>query len=160
MRSARIRALLLSSPVIVLMSIAVLLAFMPAQVSAGVGNLTVYGFIRDTGGMPLEGAEVTVDNLDKSETPLTDTSEPDGLYQVDFNDADWDIGDTIRTTVEHPSYEQESEEEVVTSDNASSGLMQIDVQFSYAIPEFGSFAGVLVASVLMGALAVYKVRKK
>lgn len=158
MISTRKRALLISSPIITLMFVAFVLVLTPQQASAAeTAPLSVYGYVTDAGGIPVEGAGILVENVDQAVSDQTTTTDEDGFYIVEFPMADWTEGDLFRTTATYAE-QQESQ-----SDNAPSGMvavLQIDVQFSFAIPEFGSFVGVLVASVLMGALAVYKVRKK
>ena len=134
------------------------LVLTPSQVSAAeAAPLDVYGWVTDAGGAPVEGASILVENRDQAVSDQSTTTDEDGLYSVVFPMADWTEGDLIRTTATYASQQESAE------DNAPSGavaLLQIDVQFSFAIPEFGSAIGVLVASVVIGAVAVYKVRKK
>ena len=157
MASTRKRALLISSPLITLMFVAFALVLPPSQVSASeIAPLSVLGYVTDSGGIPVEGADILVENLDQTVSDQSTTTDEDGFYTVDFPMADWTEGDLIRTTATFGTPES-------AQDNAPSGMiamMQIDVQFSFAIPEFGSAIGVLVASVVIGAIAVYKVRKK
>ena len=149
--------MLISSPIMTLMFVAFALVLTPSQVSAAEdAPLTVYGYVTDAGGAPVEGAGILVENLDQTVSAQSTTTDEDGFYTVDFPMADWTEGDLIRTTATFGTPES-------AQDYAPSGIvaiLQIDVQFSFAIPEFGSAIGVLIASVVIGAIAVYKVRKK
>lgn len=122
--------------------------------AAGSGPLTVYGYVYDSGGTPVEGADVLVEVLRTGAT-LSDTTDSSGRYDVAFALSDWDTGDTVESTATSGSL-VESE----TGIAPALGFMQIDVQFAYAIPEFGSFPGVLVATLMVGAVAVFAVRKR
>ena len=158
MTSTRNRALLISSPIITLMFVAFVLVLTPQQASAAEdAPLSVYGYATDSGGLPVEGADMLVENLDQAVSDQTTTTDEDGFYTVEFPMGDWTEGDLFRTTA---TYGEEQESDTDNAPSGSVAVLQIDIQFSFAIPEFGSFVGVLVASVLMGALAVYKVRKK
>ena len=135
--------------------VSAVLMFASPPVAAGPANLTVYGYVYDNAAQPLEGAGVVVEvraGTFPSESAITDS---DGYYQVDFDYTLWQIGDTIRTTATYGSY-QEFEEAPAEADT----LMQIDITFSYEIPEFGSFVGVVVATVLMGSVAVISMRRQ
>ena len=153
-----IRALLISSPIITLMSVALAIVIAPGQASAAESSpLDVYGWVTDGAGTPIEGASVLVENLDQAVSNQSDTTDEDVLYTVVFPMSDWTEGDLFRATATFAS-QQESAEDYAPSGAVE--ILQIDVQFSFEIPEFGSAIGVLVASVVMGAVALYKVRKK
>ena len=105
----------------------------------------VYGYITDSLGNPLDGAAVTVEVITLPSTvrdTLTETTGPDGYYLVTFNPPVWDIGDTIRVTAVYDSSPQSNQ---TVADN--SGLQQIDVNFGFVIPEFGSLVMSMVVSV-------------
>ncbi len=128
---------------------------MSGPAAAGPLNLTVYGWVYDSGGLPIEGADVVVQvqaGVFHSEASTTDV---DGFYQVEFDLSYWNIGDTIRTTATYNT-EQEFEEEIADAD----GTLQIDVNFAFAIPEFGSFPGVIIATVLVGSVALMSMRRR
>ena len=135
--------------------VSAVLMFASPPVAAGPANLTVYGYVYDNGAQPLEGAGVVVEVLAGTFPSESATTDVDGFYMVEFDLADWQIGDTVRTTVTYSS-NQEYEEAPAEADTT----MQIDVTFSYAIPEFGSFAGVVVATVLMGSVAIISMRRQ
>ena len=121
--------------------------------SAGPGPLVVYGYVYDSGGTPVEGAGVVVEVLESGAT-LSDTTDSLGRYDVSFTLSDWDVGDTVETTATFGSL---VDSEIAV---ASFATLQIDVTFAYAIPEFGSFFGVVVATVLMGSVAVISMRRQ
>ena len=132
-----------------------LFLFASPPVAAGPLNLTVYGYVFDNGAQPLEGAGVVVEVQAGTYPSLSTTTDSDGFYVVEFDLGDWQIGDTVRTTVTYSSYQEY--DEAVTDEY---GTVQIDITFAYAIPEFGSFFGVVVATVLMGSVAVISMRRQ
>src|SRR4030042_409853 len=89
------------------------------------------------------------DNMDCSVSKIRRTLAIVKVFDaVEFALSYWNIGDTVRTTATYNT-EQEFEEEIADAD----GTMQIDVNFAFAIPEFGSFPGVIIATVLVGSVA-------
>lgn len=127
---------------------------MADNAAAGPGPLVVYGFVYDSGGAPLEGADVVVEVLESGATQ-SDTTDSAGRYDVSFTLSDWEVDDTVETTATFGSW-VESETGVATS----ATVLQIDITFAYAIPEFGSFAGVVVAMALIGSVAVISMRRQ
>jgi hypothetical protein len=124
-------------------------------VAAGPADLTVYGWVTDSAGDPIEGADVLVEVLAGTNPQLTTTTDSDGFYQVDFDMADWQIGDTVQTTA---SYGGDEESGTQVAD--SSTVVNIDIQFATAIPEFGSLTGVLVTMGIIGVIATVSMRRK
>ena len=102
--------------------VSAVLMFASPPVAAGPANLTVYGYVYDNGAQPLEGAGVVVEVLAGTFPSESATTDVDGFYMVEFDLADWEIGDTVRTTVIYGSY-QEFEEAPAEADT----VMQIDV---------------------------------
>jgi hypothetical protein len=133
----------------------VLFSVVSVPASAGPANLVVYGYVTDSNGDPVEGADVLVENLDTVCSPLTDTTDSLGRYQVSFDLAYWQIGDTLRTTVTFGG-----NEESATGVADEFATLQIDVQFTLAIPEFGSLTGVLVTMGIIGIIATVSMRRK
>jgi len=131
------------------------LASIPSPAAAGPSNLTVYGWVYDSAGNPLEGADILVQVMAGSNPTEPGTTNSEGYYQVEFDLADWQIGDTVRTTATYNTIE-DYEEAVATS----STMVNIDIHFAFEIPEFGSLPGVLVATLMVGAVAVFAVRKR
>ena len=74
-------------------------------------------------------------------------------------DAEYDVGHTIRVDVTYNSVPT-SESVIVTTTMETTGLAQVDVHYLTEIPEFGSFAGVAVASIAVGAIAMLSMRKR
>lgn len=142
MRSLRFSRSLAASIVISGMLLALpMLASESAR--AGPGVLGVYGYVRDSANNPVVGADVLVWIVGPT-NHLRTTTDADGFYTVTFPDANWTAGNAIRVTVgaEH--------NETTIDDNP----MEIWVDLSTAIPEFGDMLGALVAALLVGVVAV------
>lgn len=131
------------------------LMLMPVPTAAGPANLTVIGYVYDNAGTPLEGADILVEVRAGSFPTRSATTDEDGFYLVDFDLADWQIGDTVRTTATYNTVE-EFEEGVADG----STVVNLDIHFAFEIPEFGSLLGVLAATMLMGTIAVFSVRRR
>ncbi|OGS55887.1 MAG: hypothetical protein A3K60_03480 [Euryarchaeota archaeon RBG_19FT_COMBO_56_21] len=123
---------------------------------SGIGDLLVYGYVTDNMGDPVDGADVTV-VVGGTET-LTCTTADGGQYQVTFAPSQWDDWDTIVVTVYFNSIGPAVENGVV--DPIYFGQIQIDVQFTFEIPEFGSVMGSIVAIAAVAAVAVLFIWKR
>jgi hypothetical protein len=126
-----------------------------ARIAAG-GPKVVWGYITDSLGSPLDGAAVTVEVITPSLTvrdTQTDTTGSDGYYMFTFDRAVWDIGDTIRVTAVYDSSPQSNQ--TVADD---SGSQQIDVNFGFVIPEFGSLVISMVVSVTIVCFAALRAK--
>lgn len=96
----------------------------------------VRGNVTDMFGYPIEGANVTVVvkvGATVRATMWYDSTEPNGYYAVTFEGSQWDVGNTIEVTAR---YGAEIAQNSTIAD--SSAVQNIDVRFSFAIPEFGS----------------------
>lgn len=120
---------------------------------SGTGPYTVYGYITDSTGTPVDGADVAV-TIDKIPTTLHCTTASDGYYQVEFSESEWDIGNNIQVIAVFGGQETETG---VCNDI---GLSQIDVQFTFEIPEFGSVMGSTVVIAALAAVAIVFVWKR
>ena len=122
----------------------------PKLSSAGSFELTVYGYVRDSGNNLVENAEVVITNLDTAYTHTMYTDE-DGQYFWNIPTDEWFDGDTIHVFVTYASSTGENQGDAVDS---SPWGIQLDVTLSNAIPEFGSTLGVLVAISMLGMVAI------
>jgi len=121
------------------------------------GPLAVYGYVYDFSGQPLQGANVVV-TVVRTGATTSGVTDSDGKYQAspDIPQADYDIGDTIRVVANYNSNTQDNTSTVVED----LGVLRIDVNYTYEVPEFGTILGFLVASVLVGMIAIYSVSKR
>ena len=86
----------------------------------------------------------------------------DGKYQAspDFApNSEYDIGDTIQVVASYNSNTQDNTS-TVPVDIDDTGVMQVDVHYTYEVPEFGTILGFLVTAVLVGMVAIYSVSKR
>lgn len=127
-------------------------------IADGPGPITVLGYVYDNMGDPLEAASVVVTNEDTLATDSTTTDEF-GYYQIDFEAAQMNVGDTVRVDTSY-SGAPATDDIVLTSDMFASGYAQIDVHYLTEIPEFGSFFGVLLVSIALGVVALSSSRRK
>jgi type 1 fimbria pilin len=120
-------------------------------------SLTVHGYVTDSNGDPVVGADVLVEVLSGTYPTRATTTDGAGHYQIvtDFTLSEWNVGDTVRTTV---TYGGEPESNTAVADD--DGVVQIDVQLTLAIPEFGSLTGVLVTMGIIGIIATVSMRRK
>ena len=121
---------------------------------SGIGNYTVVGYVTDSAGRPVEGADVAV-TIEQTSTTLHCVTGTDGFYQVEFSESEWNDNDDI--TVVATFGGQATETGVCDQDTTYS---QIDVQFTFEIPEFGSSLGFLVAIVSLAGMALLFVWKR
>ena len=135
-------------------SILALMLLGSMSVRAGDGPKIVQGYAYDDTGNPLGGVVVTVVVIDKDthlvkDTQTDTTGSPDGYYSVSFDTFIWNIGDTIRATGTYNSVDQPNE----TLADASA-VQDIDINFTTAIPQFGSVLGFAVAAGLVCAVGI------
>jgi hypothetical protein len=150
-----------SASVIASLSLCVLILAVPT-VRADNSPLSVYGWVYDSGGLPVEGAAVLVLIVETSHTRYA-TTDADGLYSTssDFNSTDYAVGNTIRVYATYNS-EVVQNQTTVTLEMSTGGIAQVDVHFTYEIPEFGSLTGTVVAMsgvALVGAAFFARRRK-
>lgn len=133
---------------------------MSGMALGGSSEKVVRGYVRDTDGRPMESVSVTVNirlaSDDSIRTTLTELTDETGFYSLTFGPFDWDLGDRIEVIATHGS-NQESESVVANSDV----IQYVDITFPYAIPEFGSVVGFVIAGGLIAAVAmVFLVSKR
>ena len=162
--SGHMRSLRMASiTVVALLAMTSMLLLACSRASAEM-PLVVYGYVTDNAGNPIEGAPVVVVAMN-GETPRTTKNtqtDEDGLYVVQFEawplPDEWKIGDTIIATAQWGA-NQESNQQTLTVDPG--GVLQLDIQFPFEIPEFGTVLGFLAAAAIVGAVAVlYLLPKK
>ena len=137
-RNKRLLAIL-SFELALLVCLGLVLDFGSKPAASGTGPLDVYGFVTDSAGRPIPDAAVVV-TVQPSGAFRTCSTASDGSYQVSFLTSDWEVGNTVEVVVTYNA--------VQVSDSAVAddlGLINLDLQFSFEIPEFGSIFGSLVA---------------
>jgi hypothetical protein len=129
-------------------------------VNAATGPKQVRGHARDVDGRLIQGIPITVNirlaSDDSVRATLTASSDEDGYYSVTFEYTQWDIGDRIQVIATHGA------NQVTNNTTAIDFPFQwCNVTFPYAIPEFGSVIGFVVAGGLIAAVAmVFLVSKR
>jgi len=143
------------------LAVALVAMFMLSNAAeAASGPKQVRGVVRDVDGKLIEGIPMTINirwaGNDTVRSTLTDTSDETGYFSVTFGPAAWDIGDRIQVIGTH-SGNQESNSTI-----ANVAPMQwCNITFPYAIPEFGSLIGFVIAGGLVAAVAtVFLVSKR
>jgi len=132
-----------------------------AHTLAVIGPLTVWGYVYDFSGQPLQGANVVVTVVESGATS-SGVTDFDGKYQAspEFTaNSEYDIGNTIQVVASYNSNEQVNTS-TVPIDIDDTGLLQVDVHYTYEVPEFGTILGFLVAAGLVGLIAIYSVSKR
>jgi len=151
-------------PLAVVLAIGALLLVPMAAISlndahtlAVTGPLTVWGYVYDFSGQPLEGANVVV-TVERTGATSSGVTGIDGKYQAspDFSTTEYDIGDTILVVANYNSNPETNSTKVLED----LGVLQIDVLYTYEVPEFGTILGFLVAAGLVGMIAIYSVSKR
>jgi len=141
----------ISKTVVASFAILMMLLALPMLASPAVAEtspLGVYGYVRDSANNPVVGASVLVWIVTPT-NHLRTTTDSDGYYTVVFPMANWTMGNTITVTATSGLGTSLPNETTIT-DNP----MEIWVDYSTAIPEFGSLMGALVAAVLVAVVAV------
>lgn len=141
---ARIGSKAICVSLVLLISLTSVAVFLPSRVSADpIFPLTVYGYIYDSDGTtPVEGADVLI-TISSTGATRTDTTDALGRYDNignAFLTSEYEVGDTITIQAE-----KDTEMGSNTGIAEDGGPVQIDVIFTYEIPEFGSLIGTLVA---------------
>lgn len=121
--------------------------------SAASGPKQVRGYVRDVDGRLIEDIPITINirwaSDDTVRSTLTDTSDGTGYFSVTFGPSDWDIGDRIQVIATHGGNQESNS---TTADSLP--FQYCNVTFPYAIPEFGSIIGFVIAGGLIAAVAV------
>ena len=147
----------LSSATLAILACFLLLATVAVTVpSSSTGDTfpkVIYGFIRDSEGTPLVGADVTV-NIKRPDTSiratLTDTSDSSAGYMVSFEPEDWDLGDNAEVIANYQGHQDDNSTLPFTDEEPQ----WLNLTYIIVIPEFGSATGLLVTGALLGAVGV------
>lgn len=113
------------------------------------------GYVWDSAGTPLEGAQITV-NLKNNQFikyTQTDTTDSAGEYYVSF--AACEQGWTIEAIA---TYNSNQETNSTTADGSS--LQWVNVTFPFEIPQFGNLVGFAGAAFFIGVVAVLFIKRK
>ena len=134
---------------IALMSVSSLVS-VPA--SAGLGPLPVSGYVKDDAGRVMEGVPVVVacKNGSTTTSTLSTTTDVYGFYTVTFAYNVWELGYNLIATATYGS-EQVTENITITQEWGE----QIDLQFPFEIPQFGTVLGFLAVAAMVGVLAIF-----
>ena len=140
----------------------VLIAVSSEQGSAATWPKNVRGYVEDSAGTRIEGANVTVEmwnGITLRKTLYCDATDSDGFYQVTFAMGDWDEGNTIEVTA------RLGIDSATNSTTADALPMQyIDVTLGIVIPEFGALLGSPLTFVSIGLAAIvilsFRARKR
>lgn len=142
--------------IILIVALAVVLTIvpksdMPKRTSiAATMDLDVVGTVRDSVGTLVPGAAVTVTNQ-RTGLIYTNTADEIGQYGVSIPDNVWLEGDVILVHAEMGSATGDAQG---TAHDLTPWILTVNVNLSTAIPEFGSLLGALVASFLVGIVAI------
>jgi hypothetical protein len=145
---------LLAFELVALVAIVAIVGHVARPAVSGPVNLTVYGFVKDNAGNPVDGAGVVVTDVQTTASQAT-TTDSSGFYIVEFDLAQWNVGDTIRVVATFNSVQEEN-----TTTASDLGTEQVDINYTTEIPEFGSVAGSLVAVIAVAGVATLFVWKK
>jgi len=134
-----------------IVAVFVLAVAVPGDSAAASHVIVVEGHVYDSEGNLVEGIPITI-NMKDGETTLSThstTSDGGGEYNYLFEAAEWEVGCTVQIIATGPAGQ------AVNSTTAPDEMsVDLDVHFSYEIPEFGFDAGVLVAGGAVGLIAV------
>jgi len=110
---------------------------------------TIKGQVRDEMDTPIPGAQVgvTIKNGEVVIVTKTTTTDAEGYYAVTFDQDEWSIGYTIEVTAQY------GEQQTETIEADGSTVQTVDIQFPFAISQFGSALGFLLAGALVGVIA-------
>lgn len=122
------------------------------SVSGGSGPKPIRGYVKDSLGNPIEGANVTVNVTHGTIKTLYDDTNATGFYSVTFAPENWDIGDQVDVTAKYESYKKT--ESTTIGDEP---ILYINVTLDFIIPEFADFA--LISSIF-GVLILFAVFRR
>jgi len=116
----------------------------------------IFGYITDDAGNPLMGASVSVTIIHGEITIVTKATVTDanGYYAITLEPGQWEAGFTIQLTIQYGTAQ-----ETVTAPCDGSTSQEVDYQYPYEIPQFGSLIGFLVAGLLVGIVAVVLLKR-
>lgn len=136
---------------VALLSVMAISIAIPGNCAAADQPIFVQGTIYDSAGNKIPDIPVTINMKDGATivTTKTATSDANGEYGRLFLSAEWEIGYTVQVIATGPAGQ-------AVNSTAAPDLAQVtvDVHFNYEIPEFGFDAGVLVAGIGVGLVAV------
>ena len=146
-------------PVLIAFSFAAMLfalaMFMvPATTQAATHTKDVRGYVYDAQYRTIEGADVTVTMFISESNPRTvhsELSNAAGYYNLQFQDAEWEIGDTIQVIATFSGQQSDPNETAAT--NAFYQWLNATA-FEFEIPQFGSTVGLLLTVGIIGVVAV------
>jgi parallel beta-helix repeat protein len=117
----------------------------------------IKGQVRDEMDTPIPGAQVsvTIKNGEVVIVTKTTTTDANGYYVVTFDQDEWGIGYTIDVTAEHGEVQWT---ETIEADGSTA--QTVDIQFPFAIAQFGNWLGFLLAGALVGVFAMIFLKRK
>jgi hypothetical protein len=121
--------------------------------SAGDGPKVVRGYVYDSDGRPVQGANVTI-------TAYYDSTGSDGFYTYTFSFTSWEIGDTIQTTGKYSAYETTNS--TVAVESSTMPIQFVNVTLSFQIPEFSGmlFSSASFTILTLAAIVCVLARKR
>jgi len=126
-------------------------------------SLFVYGRVVDSADTPISGASVTVSIKDKTAVRSDpDGTDSNGWYAIsaDFTfSTDYVVGDYLIVEASCGLGAQTNQSEITLA-VAEAGEALVWVDYTTAIPEFGSTLGLVLATFITGLVAVVVVGKK
>jgi hypothetical protein len=122
--------------------------------SAGDGPKIVRGYVYDSDGSAVQGANVTIKILvgvgpAVKSTAYYDSTGADGLYSCTFGYDKWVIGDTIETTGKFSVYQTTNS--TIAEESMTRPIQFVNVTLAFQIPEF---TGMLFSSASFSILAL------
>ena len=137
----------------------VLAMFMvPVTTQAATHTKDVRGYVYDADYRKIGGADVTVRMLDSDLNQRSihnelSSSEPStkGYYNLQFENAEWEITDTIQVIATYNS--QQTDPNTTVATNAFFQWLNATA-FEFEIPQFGSTFGLLLTAGIIGVVAV------
>ena len=124
-----------------------------------VGPLVVRGNVYDSMSTPIPDCPVVVNLYNKNMSlsqSLTDTTDINGYYSVTFGMGVWEIGGMVYVVAQIDGQTQGH-----TVIGGNDPVITINLQFNFAIPEFGSeIGGFLMVVFAVGMMVMWKMRPK
>ena len=123
-----------------------------------VGPLIVRGTVYDVNSVPIPDCPILVKLFDKNmilTQTLTDVTDSIGYYSVTFGVNEWEVGGMI-TVIAQIDGQAEAHSVIGGCDP----IITIDLQFNFAIPEFGGVGGILMAMFAIGMIVMWFMRPK
>jgi hypothetical protein len=154
----RLPVLGLALMVVPLLSIGV--ASVPAHTMDATGPLTVLGHVYDYYGLPLSGATVVATILETSFS-TSGVTDGNGAYQCtpDIPANKYDEGYTLRVVATYASLPDQNQTQI-TAEMNSTGIAEIDVHYTYEIPEFGPILGVGIAGMVVAVVSIFSLTRR